>query len=1219
MENSELLDEAKRKIASVRGQHLTTEERSNEAVELAALLLKESRRRITTAEQIQLAQLARMMKDPKGKAFTISMTDQCFRSSRSSRVVDQLNEILKTMGIPHYLSLDKKLALVGFKVFGKWIPGILVPTIKGILRKETAAVILPGEPDLLAKHMQRRYQEGVRVNLNHLGEAILGEEEAERRLQVYLDDLAKPEVEYISVKISTIYSQINLLSWDKTIGILSERFRQLLRAADNSLFKRADNVAIPKIVNLDMEEYRDLICTVEVFKKVLDEPEFKHQSAGIVLQSYLPDSFPIQQDLTAWAQNRVASGGAPIKIRIVKGANLAMEIVEASIRHWPQAPFNQKFEVDANFKRMVEFGTRKENASSVFLGIASHNLFDVAYAYLLVAENEVDQSVCFEMLEGMADHIRRVVQSLTGDMLLYCPAATKDEFQHALAYLVRRLDENTAPENFLRHVFDISPNTPEWDRQVASFKDSALAANTISTLPRRTQNRLQRPLPPDRCSIFDNEPDTDWSLPNNRSWAHHILKEWSAKKIQKIPLVIANETIHDSSLKKRVYDPSIPKKVVAEFVCADHLHLEKAISTAVSSGGSWSQSSIQERSELLADIAQSIRIDRGELIGAMIAETGKTIQESDVEVSEAIDFAEYYRRNIEELNGLQDISWIPKGVVLVAPPWNFPCSIPAGGILAALAAGNTVLFKPAPEAVLVGWYLAEAFWRAGVSKEILQFIPCQDDPEGSGLINDPRINCIILTGGTETAKKFLNMRPDIDLMAETGGKNAIIVSSISDRDLAIKDIVQSAFGHAGQKCSACSLAILEAEVYDDPHFRKQLLDAAKSLNVGSAWDPSTKVNPLIRIPDGPLKRALTQLDEGEEWLLEPEQHPLNPQLWSPGIKLGVKPGSFTHQQELFGPVLGVMRADNINHAIEIANGTQYGLTSGLHSLDEREKILWLNKIIAGNCYINRGITGAIVQRQPFGGTKNSSFGPGIKAGGPNYLMQLMIPIQSKLPVEKDKLDQAALDLGKLADKSLSGEALDQWHAAVGSYSFFWKHYFSKEHDPSCLVGQDNTFKYIPIDGLCLRLQQQDSIADFWLAAAALAIIKIPIEVSVDPSLHIDLVEIDPILPFVTWTVETEEECLTRAAKRHFSKLRLLSKLSSDRLKALAESAIQFQVIPMSANGRIELLKFLREVSISSDYHRYGNLGLREGEKRKPLPLSMNEQTELRCRSACSCQ
>jgi len=268
-------------------------------------------------------------------------------------------------------------------------------------------------------------------------------------------------------------------------------------------------------------------------------------------------------------------------------------------------------------------------------------------------------------------------------------------------------------------------------------------------------------------------------------------------------------------------------------------------------------------------------------------------------------------------------------------------------------------------------------------------VPCPDDDVGRALITDPRVDAVILTGSAETARRFLTWRPDLQLFAETSGKNAIIITAVADRDQAIRDLVRSAFGHQGQKCSAASLAICEAEVYDDPVFRRQLRDAAASLDAGSAWELSSRITPLTQPPAEALRRALTALDPGEEWLLEPRlMSTEHPHLWSPGIKLGVRRGSFFHVTECFGPVLGLMRAEHLQEAIVLANGTPYGLTSGIESLDDREIAGWSDGIEAGNLYVNRPITGAMVGRQPFGGWKASSIGPGAKVGGPNYVLQL---------------------------------------------------------------------------------------------------------------------------------------------------------------------------------------------------------------------------------------
>jgi RHH-type proline utilization regulon transcriptional repressor/proline dehydrogenase/delta 1-pyrroline-5-carboxylate dehydrogenase len=1199
------IEKAKQLVESVRGKHLSFEDRMSKVIELSGYILEESIAIQSAGEKKRQSELARTIQNPRGKAFLTALTDQSFRSRNDRRVADQLVSLLHEFGDLNFLSFEKRYGLKLFEHGGLLFPGLFVPFAKYMIRRETSHVILPGEPDKLEKAIKGKAEAGVTINLNYLGEAILGEEEAEKRLQIYLDKLKDAEVEYLSVKISGIYSQIDLLAWTETLEVLSERLRLLFRQAIKYPYLKSDGTTAPKFVNLDMEEYKDLQLTLALFIKVLNEPEFKNLSAGIVLQSYIPESYLIQQQLTAWAKRRCAQGGAPIKIRIVKGANLGIEQVQSSIKGWVLPTFNKKIEADANYKKMVEYGCSPENARFVHIGIGSHNIFDIAYAMILRSENQVEPFISFEMLEGMANHIWRVVKSLSGHLVLYCPFATADEFQSAIAYLIRRLDENTAPENFLRQLFGLKVGSAEWIKQVNAFITSCTLQAAQDNEPRRRQNRLSNCTRPSDDSSFENEPDTDWSLEANRRWSEQILIQWSSICIDTIPLVIGGDLIYKSSLPPGTsIDPSNHDTVHFSYIKADKELIERCLQEAQTGRENWNHRSVKDRSIVLSEIAQGFRRKRGDLIGAMVANTAKTIHEADAEVSEAIDFAEYYRRNAEEIACMEDIRWEPKGTALIAPPWNFPCSIAAGGIISALAAGNNVIFKPSCEAVLVGWELANIFWGCGVPQDVLQFIVCDDDPIGSMLIKDPRVSLVILTGATATAKKFLKMRPGIDLIAETGGKNAIIVTGLADRDLAIKSIVQSAFGYSGQKCSACSLAILEAEVYDDPSFRQRLKDAAQSMSVGSAWDFTTRISSLIRSPSPLLQKALTFLDAGEEWLLEPIRDAYNEILWSPGIKLGVKPGSISHQNEFFGPVLSLMRADNLSHAIELANGTPYGLTSGLQSLDQREHTQWIEKIIAGNLYINREITGAIVQRQPFGGCKDSNFGSGAKAGGPNYIMQMMTPQQIGLPKDKEVLPEPMHAIARFLEAKVQEPAqMALWNASAGSYAFFWKYYFSKTHDPSQLLGEDNIFKYVPLEMVVFRVQSNDTLSDAFRVIAAAVICGTPLEVSGPPEI-IDGFKGDWLTqaPLVNLITEDTSRFISRVKNGSKKKIRMLSPCPDDEiLKELAEAACPPMVCPVMANGRIELLRYLREVSISFDYHRYGYLGEREGEKRKPLP------------------
>jgi len=1184
MQNLDYMKKARQCLEEFKGSNSSVEHKREKAIELAGLMLLEARRTQSAGERSRQVKLAHMMNDPAGKAFATNMTDQCFRSKDPKRVASQLIYLINKFNIPKFLPIFEKFQLLFFKWIGLPLASITVPLIKFMVRKETSTVILPGEHTKLLKHMEMRRAEGVRVNLNHIGEAILGEAEAKRRLDTYIKDLASPDVECVSIKASTIFSQINLLGWDDSLKILGERLKRLYRAAQEHYYVRQDGKKTPKFVYLDMEEYRDLHITIELFMQVLDDAEFYRYSAGIVLQSYLPDAFLLQQNLTSWAMLRTANGGGPIKIRIVKGANLAMEKVEASLKQWPQAPYLNKTDSDANYKRMLTYGCEYEKAKAVRLGVASHNLFDIAYALILRAENEVERYIGFEMLEGMADHLRRVVQDLAGDMLLYCPAATQEEFQSAVAYLTRRLDENTAPENFLRHAFEMTPGTKEWQNQADLFSAACRSAEDVSFSPRRNQNRFDTPSRKEYNTPFENEPDTDWSLTQNIKWAETILKNWSNRKFNPIPLVLGSHTIDTGVDFAAGIDPSFPNTELFRYALAGKEQLELALKTATEASIHWSKRPLHERLFLIDEIAYKLRCHRADLIGAMIANTAKSIAEADSEVSEAIDFAAYYRRSAEELHAQKDLHWKANGVVLVAPPWNFPCSIAAGGILAALAAGNTVIFKPAPEAVLVGWQLVNILWNAGINKNVLQFFCCQDDTIGSRLIKDPRISTVILTGATSTAKLFFKLRPDIHLIAETGGKNTLIITSMADRDLAVKDLIQSAFGYSGQKCSACSLAILEKEVYDDPNFRRQLRDATASLKVGSPWNLSSRITPLIRPPEKNLLRGLTTLDAGEEWLLQPQQDKENPFLWSPGIKMGVQPKSFMHQTELFGPVLGIMCAQNLQEAIKLANDTPYDLTAGIHSLDEREHVLWKQQMIAGNCYINRTITGAIVRRQPFGGCKESSFGPGGKAGGPNYVLQLMHPEQRELPREREPVQS----IKGVSAQNFKDHELDIWTASIESYQYHWNHNFSKSHDPSGILGQHNTLSYIPYFDQTLRLNEGDRLIDILRVVVATSICEAPLKLS-GTTLNDELMN-NPLIKsntFIKIIKETESEFINRVVSEKASRVRMVSGCNELLQRALTDAACHVIICPVLANGRVELLHYLREVSLSIDYHRYG--------------------------------
>lgn len=377
----------------------------------------------------------------------------------------------------------------------------------------------------------------------------------------------------------------------------------------------------------------------------------------------------------------------------------------------------------------------------------------------------------------------------------------------------------------------------------------------------------------------------------------------------------------------------------------------------------------------------------------------------------------------------------------------------------------------------------------------------------------------------------------------------MLISPAADLDLAVADLVASAFLNTGQKCSASSLAVCIGDVYTSDRFRRQLRDAVESLVVGDPSNISTIVGPLISPPDAKLRRALTQLEAGEEWLVEPQclDADKNSQLWTPGVKLGVRPGSSFHLTEVFGPVLGIMQAKDLDDALNIQNATAYGLTGGIHSLDNTEITHWTNNVEVGNGYVNRGITGAMVRRQSFGGWKSSVVGPGAKAGGPNYVAQF----------------------GITHDWDDRNE--DWLNRAICTDERAWADHFSKEQDPTSLFCESNIFRYRPLPGIAVR--EGPNANRYEVARVRAAIERCGVNVAVWSSA----------------AEESDEEFAAKLRDLHVPRVRVIGDVEEQVVKAAASAQIHVAQNPVVGDGRVELQNYVREQAISETKHRFGNL------------------------------
>lgn len=1160
------------------------------AVELAAFLLKAAEIHATPRSRTQAKLLAGMMEDAEGKRFTIRLADEVLRLAAPARAARRLADLLDLLGAPRYLGVVQQALLRAGAAGARWLPALVMPLIAARIRSQSRGVILRAERGPLRRYLARRRARDMRVNLNVLGEAVLGEEEAERRLAAILEQLASPGVECVSAKLSALFSQVHLVGFEETVRQVKERLRRLYRVAQTS-----GGQGRPKLVTLDMEEYRDLELTVRSFREVLDEPEFERLEAGVVLQAYLPDSFGVQQELTGWARARLRRTGASIRLRLVKGANLAMEQVEAALRGWPQAPFETKREVDANFKRMLRFACRPENAAAVRIGVGSHNLFDIAYALLLREESEVEDRVEFEMLEGMAVPQAEAVRDRSGGLLLYAPVVKREHFSSAIAYLVRRLDENTAPSNFLADLFGLKVGDEAWNRQRRQFLEACELAGDpgLPVLARRTQNRLRESPAAGATAGFRNEPDTDFALPANRDWIEAALQRWESLAGIEVPLQVAGRERCPGAWGRGM-DPSFAGREVYRFALGGPEEVAEAVLAARHAQPQWEALGIPGRAAVLRQAAAAFGRHRGDSVGCMVLDAGKAVLEADAEVSEAIDFANFYALALDGPGWTDGVRPAALGTVLITPPWNFPYAIPAGGCLAALMAGNAVILKPAPETVLTAWQLANHLWAAGVPREILQFLPVPDGETGRRLVTHEGVDAVVLTGAYETAQAFRRWKPALRLFGETSGKNMLIVTQAADLDLAIKDLVKSAFGHAGQKCSAASLALVERPVFESSGFRRALRDAVASLRTGSAWDRSAVVTPLIREPGNALRRALTKLDDGEEWLVQPHQVGDHPRLWSPGVRWGVRRGSWFARTECFGPVLGVLQVRDLDEAIEIQNEGEFGLTGGIHSLDEGEIQRWQQRAMVGNGYVNRSLTGAIVRRQPFGGWKHSSTGGMAKAGGPNYVAgfaqwRTVDHPRLRAPVKPRVRDL----LRRLEDILPESSVWEAWRAAAGSDAWWWQREFGIAHDPSAVRGETNLFRYVPHQGLELRIEasrdcrEEALVREAGRVMLAAACAGVPVHLSLDRPWPL----LARMATLVSGGLMESAETLAVRLQREPRPVRWIGggPIPARFRTMLNELNLPVFDDPPVENGRLELLTCFREQSLSSLCHRYGSL------------------------------
>lgn len=1123
------------------------------------------------------ALLSRILADPEGLEFTTRFVDDVVRPADLDVAGHALQRLSagRTTFLPPALSAAMGLGGAASRL----APSMVAAIARRTFRELVGDLVVDATERGLGPALARLRKDGNRLNVNLLGEAVLGEQEASRRLADVADLVTRDDVDYVSVKVSAVTGPHNPWGFEEVVAHGVEALTPLYRLArDHGTF-----------LNLDMEDYKDLDLTLAVFTAILDQEDLATYEAGIVLQAYLPDSLAAMQRLQEWAAARVAKGGARIKVRVVKGANLAMETVDAHIHGWQMTTLPTKQATDTNYKRILEWAMTPERTRNIRLGVAGQNLFDIAFAYELRAHRGLEgaDAVEFEMLSGMATGIQEVVRRDVGHLLLYVPVVSPSEFDVAIAYLVRRLEENSAPANFMSGVFDIATDEEVFNRERDRFLAALADVDPGAPLPvaRRGQDRLaeqEAGLPPLDTAPrpFTATPDSDPALAANRAWARQI-----AQAV-----------------------PTSQRGVQAVAAGAARLATTEAVDAAVEllrdSAPTWAELGAAQRAAILHRVGDVLAIRRGALIEVAASEAGKTIDQADPEVSEAIDFCHHYAEkslDLEDPDYLAGARFTPSRLTVVASPWNFPLAIPVGGVAAALATGSAVILKPAPPAKRCAAELVAAFHEAGVPQDVLMLAPIDDGEVSQHLVTHEGVDRVILTGSYDTAWLFRSWKPDMHLLGETSGKNAIIVTPSADPDLAVRDTVASAFAHAGQKCSASSLLILVGSAGRSERIARQLIDATASLRVAAPEHLDAQVGPVV-VPDEPKAlRGLTTLGEGEHWVLRPQ--PLGGGLWRPGIRVGVTPGSEYHLTEYFAPVLGVMRVDTLQEAIDAVNAVDYGLTSGLQTLDADELALWLDQVEAGNLYVNRGITGAIVRRQPFGGWKRSAIGSTTKAGGPSYLLGLgdLVAGDRGQAAGQEPSGEAAAQVAGLYEAvrhDLSREDLVFLRAALGADARAWDAAYGQAVDVTGLPCERNVLRYRPGQAL-VRAEMGTAPVDLArvMAAAVLsgASVRLSVAEPLTPSMRGALaaagVEVVVEAP-VVWQARLAD---LAASGELGVRVRLLGPRDQDPQERWEEASrvtsgspdVALYTGEVTACPHSELLPFLHEQAVSVTSHRFG--------------------------------
>src|SRR5213080_2502046 len=945
--------------------------------------------------------MALSMRDEQFKVQLFRFVDVLPSLRGSSEIIEHLDEYFSDNGFGPLVDAGVRLARIV-----PWVSGPLLRwNVSGMARQFIAG----RNPDDVMATLRKRRAKKIGFTVDLLGEAVVSEADADKYAARYLDLLERLAQETknwsdplgknselfpvvnLSVKLSALYSQMNPADPADAIAHLAPKLRPFLRRARE----------LGAFINFDMESYAHKNTTLELFKTLLTEDDLRDWAhAGIVIQAYLRDSEGDLRDLIAWGRKR----GTRFAVRLVKGAYWDYETTKSLQNGWACPVYFQKPQSDANFETLTRL--LLENDSIVTAAFGSHNVRSIAHAQALAEEFGIDRSRFeFQLLYGMAGPIKRALVEMGYRVREYCPVG---ELLPGMAYLVRRLLENTSNEGFLRAKFAENVSAKELLRDPTELikLNGANPMKSQTTITTQNQHRQNSGLV-DTASddVYRNSPLVNFVYKDSQDKMRSALREVRNRFGEKYPLVIGGEKVWTDQLTPSV-NPSAPDEIVGYGSEAGIPEAERAVKAAREAFGKWSRTSVEERARLLERAADIMERRRYELSAVEVFEVGKPWNEADADIREAIDFCRFYADQMRRLGRPKLTQRVPgeesyhhywpRGVAFVIAPWNFPIAILCGMASAGVVTGNTVIMKPSEHSIVCGAMLMEVFEEAGVPPAVLNFLSGHGSVIGAHLVDHKDVDLIAFTGSREVGLKIWEsagitrpgQRELKRVICEMGGKNAMIVDSDAEVGEAVGYSIYSAFGFQGQKCSALSRLILLEENYD--RVMERLIPAAASLRIGNPEEPGIMVGPVI--DEAAYRRILDYIEVGKsEATLAYQAKNVPPQGYfiPPTIFTDVKPNMRIAREEIFGPVLSVLKVRDLDEALEVANGTDYALTGGFFSRSPANIERVKGQLEAGNVYINRSCTGAIVGRHPFGGFKMS--GGGTKAGGEDYLLHFLLP------------------------------------------------------------------------------------------------------------------------------------------------------------------------------------------------------------------------------------